>query len=33
MREWEQREEHKGAEVLHFPSNCGDEPQMFVDRR
>lgn len=35
-REWakgEKREEHKGAEVLFSPSDCGDEPQMFVDRR
>lgn len=23
----------KGAEVLYFPSNCGDEAQMFADRR
>lgn len=23
MREREEREEHEGAQVLHFPSNCG----------
>lgn len=23
----------KGAEVLYFPSNCGDEAQMFANRR
>lgn len=32
--EWRMSEKvEKGAEVLNFPSNCGDETHMFADRR
>lgn len=32
--EWRMSEKaEKGAKVLYFPSNCGDEAQMFAGRR